>query len=248
MGLRCVISVNSLGLPLFTPVYMIPIDYSLGFDVLAETFQSYAKTLVPVDTGYLQSTIVGTSQGMSAVCETNCSYAEYVEYGTIYMAPQSYFEPALRLAISAAIPCWRNAVEQALAQERMLEEMELAAKEAVATAEFEGQEREAEINFDKAKYHREQAIYYDRIGMSRSTPYYMRQQYFDMSAEHMNQAGVFAFNGAMILGMAIMALFQAIANIIMMSVFYEGMEDMFINMFYETIADMIMSASVVEII
>lgn len=248
MGLRCVISVNSLGLPLFTPVYMIPIDYSLGFDVLAETFQSYAKTLVPVDTGYLQSTIVGTSQGMSAVCETNCSYAEYVEYGTIYMAPQSYFEPALRLAISAAIPCWRNAVEQALAQERLLEEMELETQTTAATTAFEQEEKEANVNFDKGVYHAEQSAYHYDMATATGMSPEARQYHFDMSTYHEYQSIVFVCTGAMILGMAIMALFQAIAMIIQMSLFFDMIAEVFINIFYETIADMIMSASVVEII
>lgn len=68
---------------------------------------SYARRLVPVDTGYLLSQIEWEriSKGVfevrvngSVQAETGAYYAIYVEFGTRYMRAQPFFRPAIALA------------------------------------------------------------------------------------------------------------------------------------------------------
>lgn len=124
MGLRASFSMDDLGYAPYTSELGIFIDYSDGCEVFASTFERVAKDLVPVDTGYLRSTLRGESFGDGCVCETKCDYAQYVEYGTIRMAAQPYFEPALLAAYNAAEPYWDSAVEEALMEEEELLEEE----------------------------------------------------------------------------------------------------------------------------
>lgn len=130
MGLRASFSMDDLGYAPYTSELGIFIDYSDGCEVFASTFERVAKDLVPVDTGYLRSTLRGESFGDGCVCETKCDYAQYVEYGTIRMAAQPYFEPALLAAYNAAEPYWDSAVEEALMEEEELLEEEEEEKNA----------------------------------------------------------------------------------------------------------------------
>jgi len=64
--------------------------------------ERWAKLFVPVDTGYLRSTIgppVVQGSAASASAEVSVSataeYAIYVEFGTRHMAPRAYMGPAL---------------------------------------------------------------------------------------------------------------------------------------------------------
>ena len=104
----------------FTEEYGISPDYSEGCDVFVETFLRVARSYVPVDTGYLRSTLKASTDGTFCECETKCEYAEYVEYGTWCCPDQPYFEPALSAAISAASWLWSQAEEDALLEEEML--------------------------------------------------------------------------------------------------------------------------------
>lgn len=104
----------------FTEEYGISPDYSEGCDVFVETFLSVARSYVPVDTGYLRSTLKASTNGTFCECETKCEYAEYVEYGTWCCPDQPYFEPALSAAISEASWLWSQAEEDALLEEEML--------------------------------------------------------------------------------------------------------------------------------
>ena len=131
MGLRANFSMVDLGYALFTEELGIPIDYSDGCSIFADTFEKVAKSLVPVDTGTLQASITGFSSGEGCVCDASTEYAQYVEYGTYKMGAQPYFEPAISAALSEAIPAWENAVEMAQQQEEeLLEEIEEAEEEA----------------------------------------------------------------------------------------------------------------------
>lgn len=125
MGLRADFTVFDLGYAETTEEMGIYIDYSYGCQAFAETFLNVAKDLVPVDTGYLRSTITASASDDGCCCETDCDYAQYVEYGTVYMGAQPYFEPAISAALDAACPYWDEAVDLALEEEQMLlEEME----------------------------------------------------------------------------------------------------------------------------
>ena len=104
----------------FTQEYGISPDYSEGCAVFVETFLRVARSYVPVDTGYLRSTLNASTNGTFCECETKCEYAEYVEYGTWCCPDQPYFEPALSAAISEASWLWSQAEEDALLEEEML--------------------------------------------------------------------------------------------------------------------------------
>ena len=96
----------------------VPVDYSGACRVFVSTFMEVATKLVPVDTGYLRSTINADTDGIS-VCyaEATAEYAQYVEYGTWCMRAQPYFEIALGEACAAAGIEAQNAVN--LAQEEL---------------------------------------------------------------------------------------------------------------------------------
>lgn len=92
----------------------VHVDYSAVGDVFVSTFMDVALSLVPVDTGYLQSSIYADSDGMGFCwAEATADYAEYVEYGTSYMDAQPYFEPALAAACAAAMEAAETAVDEA---------------------------------------------------------------------------------------------------------------------------------------
>lgn len=126
MGLRARFSViDELEYPDTTPELGLPIDYSEGCDAFVDEWYATATDLVPVDTGFLQSTLYAETDGEEITCETLCDYAQYVEYGTIKMEAQPYFEPALDAALEVAEPLWLEAYEDALREEQeQLEELE----------------------------------------------------------------------------------------------------------------------------
>ena len=65
-------------------------------DLVSEEIVEHAKRIVPVDTGYLRSTIGREKEGSSRyVVEATADYASYVEFGTRKMAAQPYLRPAL---------------------------------------------------------------------------------------------------------------------------------------------------------
>lgn len=132
MGLYCEFDVVAdFGFLDETEEYGIVPDYSEGCEIFVEAFLKYSHQLVPVDTGYLRSTLNAGGGDTSCYAETDCDYAQYVEYGTVYMGEQPYFTPALAMALMEAEPAWIEAEEQALMEEQMLieeEEMEQQAK------------------------------------------------------------------------------------------------------------------------
>lgn len=144
MGLRAHFTMDDLGYAECTEEMGVFIDYSEGCDIFVEVFLSVATDLVPVDTGYLRSTLRAHSYGDECICETLCEYAQYVEYGTVYQHAQPYFEPALDAALAEAIPLWDAAVELAMEEEEaLLEELEAAeaARQQSAMGRLGGQGR-----------------------------------------------------------------------------------------------------------
>lgn len=94
------------------------VDYSSACAVFVDTFLRVVNQLVPVDTGYLRSTIDAGEWGDGFWCEATADYAQYVEYGTSYMDAQPYFEPALEAAFGEAM------IEAQLAVDSASEELE----------------------------------------------------------------------------------------------------------------------------
>ena len=91
----------------------VPVDYSEACEAFVSTFLDIALSLVPVDTGYLRSTINANADGDTCEAEATADYAQYVEYGTVYMDAQPYFEPALEAACAAAAAAAEEALQEA---------------------------------------------------------------------------------------------------------------------------------------
>lgn len=64
----------------------------------AESTVSLAKQLAPVDTGFLRDNIVQTEEAttgnMRVAVESQASYGEFVEYGTVNSEAQPHMTPA----------------------------------------------------------------------------------------------------------------------------------------------------------
>lgn len=109
------------------------VDYSNACAVFVDTFLRVANQLVPVDTGYLRSTIDAGELDDGFWCEATADYAQYVEYGTSYMDAQPYFEPALEIAFGEAMIEAQLAVDQAAEElEAILSDMMSAAMSAAS--------------------------------------------------------------------------------------------------------------------
>ena len=91
----------------------VPVDYSEACEAFVSTFLDISLSLVPVDTGYLRSTINANADGDTCEAEATADYAQYVEYGTVYMDAQPYFEPALEAACAAAAEAAEEALQEA---------------------------------------------------------------------------------------------------------------------------------------
>lgn len=125
--------VNDFGYIESTPIYGIYPDYSDGCQVFIQSFIRNSTLLVPVDTGYLRSTLTAGGSDTYCYAETDCEYAQYPEYGTWCQAAQPYFEPALERALAEAAPYWDAAQEEAQMEEEELR-MEEEAEEAEEAA------------------------------------------------------------------------------------------------------------------
>lgn len=113
-------------------VYEVEVDYSYAWEVMEETFLDVANDLVPVDTGYLQSTIDFESDyDTYAEFYVYAEYAQYVEYGTWKMDEQPYFRPAIEEAMEAFIDEAQMAKDEA---EEELESMLSSVQEAFISA------------------------------------------------------------------------------------------------------------------
>lgn len=67
-----------------------------GLEAGARIVETHAKLLVPVDTGFLRSSItVDEVTPLEAIIGPHTDYAEHVEFGTSRMAAQPYMRPAL---------------------------------------------------------------------------------------------------------------------------------------------------------
>jgi HK97 gp10 family phage protein len=73
--------------------------YEIGqeLDVVGANMLNLSRSVVPVRTGFLQSTIYYsvTVEDMNVELGATAEYASYVEYGTRYMSPRPYIRPAV---------------------------------------------------------------------------------------------------------------------------------------------------------
>lgn len=134
MGLYASFSARDLGYPdelggaVEEEAFTVEVDYASACDAFCEVFLEVAKELVPVDTGFLQSTIDAWNDGYTCECEASAEYAQYVEYGTWKMNAQPYFTPALEAGVMA----FMEEAELCLDEARdALEEMMQSAMDAI---------------------------------------------------------------------------------------------------------------------
>lgn len=117
------------------------VDYSQACAVLVDVFLTTARNLVPVDTGYLRSTInAGTDGETFCWMEAYAHYAQYVEYGTWCMSAQPYFEIALEEACHAATLVAKQALNEAREELAFLldMDMQIAAEDSGMESNFWG--------------------------------------------------------------------------------------------------------------
>lgn len=127
MGLLCSFTPEDVGFPREVVEYASDgtivsqeIDYSGACKAFVDTFLSISRSEVPVDTGYLKSTLKSTTDGWNVEAITICEYAQYVEYGTTYCRAQPYFEPAVEAAFEVfceeAEQAYNEAYESVMAE------------------------------------------------------------------------------------------------------------------------------------
>lgn len=100
-----IIETGANGEPLYTGEYeTMEVDYTNAIDLACEKFEEIANQLVPVDTGYLRSSIRAENDGYSMVSfYAEADYAQYVEFGTWKMPAQEYFRPAVEAALDVLL-------------------------------------------------------------------------------------------------------------------------------------------------
>ena len=79
----------------------------------AESVKVDAERLVPVRTGYLQSTIYAKSQQWQIEVGAEASYAAAVEFGTMYAQAQPYLQPAVEAYLPSLERVLLGALESA---------------------------------------------------------------------------------------------------------------------------------------
>ena len=120
-----IIETDANGNPVYTGEYeTMEVDYTNAIDLACEKFEEVANQLVPVDTGYLRSSIRAENDGYSMVFfYAEADYAQYVEFGTWKMPAQEYFRPAVEAALDVlfseakAAQAEANEMVQALVQD-----------------------------------------------------------------------------------------------------------------------------------
>lgn len=120
MGLYCMLDVMSMGFPeeltmdVEEDTLAVEVDYSAALEAFGETFYKVATELVPVDTGYLRSTIDWDTDGQYVVeVWADAEYAQYPEFGTWCQAAQPYFTPAVEEAFQIFSQLAQEAVDKA---------------------------------------------------------------------------------------------------------------------------------------
>lgn len=107
MGLYVSFTPEDLGYPLslvqtvLGEEVVVDVEYTAACEAFVSTFLNRANELVPVDTGFLKSTIDADTNGLMCEAEATAEYAQYVEYGTWKMRAQPFFEPAVEEGLKA---------------------------------------------------------------------------------------------------------------------------------------------------
>jgi HK97 gp10 family phage protein len=81
----------------------VPIAEAWAADRAKQHIWQSAQVAVPVDTGYLWSTILGKQQGGAFEVEASAFYSIFVEFGTSKMGAQPYMRPSFESVPWSAI-------------------------------------------------------------------------------------------------------------------------------------------------
>lgn len=81
---------------------------------IGEGMASTAFSLVPIDTGFLQSSIYVFVKGMQLELGATADYASYVEFGTYKMAAQPFLRPAFDGWINEVEAAFKDVIAEAL--------------------------------------------------------------------------------------------------------------------------------------
>src|SRR5438445_8567881 len=87
-----------------------------------QTIVEMARTLVPVRTGFLQSSIFFEVDGVDLRVGARASYAAYVEHGTSKMEPRPYLEPAIALIMPEIEASIDQVIEDLVADDQQVQE------------------------------------------------------------------------------------------------------------------------------
>ncbi len=79
----------------------------------AQAIKAHAERLVPVRTGYLQSTIYAKAQEWQMEVGAQATYAAAVEFGTRYARAQPYLAPAVEAYLPSLERVLLDAIDQA---------------------------------------------------------------------------------------------------------------------------------------
>lgn len=125
MGLYATVHIDSdWGLPDRTPRLGLPIDYTKAIDAFSDTFMKISGEKVPVDTGYLKSSLHCSGYGMVIDAEATAEYAQYVEYGTWCCPAQPYFQPAIEAANDVGFSVAKGIYDEAIVREAKIKQKE----------------------------------------------------------------------------------------------------------------------------
>ena len=85
----------------------------------AQSVQNEAERLVPVRTGYLQSTIYAKSQQWQIEVGAQATYAASVEFGTRYSQAKPYLQPAIDVNLPSLEAVLLEALDSAKAEAQL---------------------------------------------------------------------------------------------------------------------------------
>jgi HK97 gp10 family phage protein len=83
-------------------------------ETIGEGMASTAFSLVPIDTGFLQSSIYASVDGMQLELGATADYASFVEFGTRFMSAQPFLRPAFDGWINEAERAFKDVIAEAL--------------------------------------------------------------------------------------------------------------------------------------
>ena len=83
---------------------------------LADSIKETAKSIAPVRTGYLRSTIFAETADWTVRVGASAPYTAYVEFGTRFMQARRFLARALQANMPSLVKAVNQAIEQAISE------------------------------------------------------------------------------------------------------------------------------------